>query len=214
MTGWTVILPVKPWALAKSRLELGHDDRTRLARAFCLDVLDVVTTAHSVDRVIVVTAEAELGAIARRAGAAVVADRPLLAGGMLNRAVDAGRRRSQIMSPDAPTVVVPSDLAALTVDVLDDALRVLSSADRSFVPDTSGAGTTLLATTCPALLVSAYGPQSARRHASAGYRPVVDVDIRCRRDVDTAIDLAEARRLGTGHHTAAALERVMLRVSA
>jgi 2-phospho-L-lactate guanylyltransferase len=210
VTGWTVILPVKPWALAKSRLELPQDERTQMARAFSLDVLDVVTSAPAVAQVIVVTADAELEAIARRVGATVLIDRPMRDRGMLNRAVDEGRRWALVVSPNAPTVVVPGDLAALTGPAFDDALRRLGTADRSFVPDSSGTGTTLLSADRPDRLISAYGRQSAQRHSAAGFRPTADVDDRCRRDVDTAIDLEEARRLGAGPHTAAALSVVKL----
>ncbi|MCD9198928.1 2-phospho-L-lactate guanylyltransferase [Aeromicrobium wangtongii] len=208
MTGWTAVVPVKPWGLAKSRLDLPDDDRMRLARAFSLDVLDVVLAAASVDRVVVVTAEAELGAIARRRGAAVLTDRPMLARGLLNRAVDAGRQWAKINAAGAPIVVVPGDLAALDAGVLDATLGLLAQQERAFVPDASGMGTTLLAAARPELLIPAYGERSAMHHSDAGYRAVPQVDKRCRRDVDTAADLAEARALGVGPHTIAALEQM------
>nr|MCW2728453.1 hypothetical protein [Aeromicrobium sp.] len=135
MTGWTAVLPVKPWGLAKSRLDLLDDDRVRIARAFSLDVLDVLLAAKNVERVVVVTAEIELGGLARAAGAAVVEDRPMLARGLLNHAVDAGRRWAQVNAPAAPVVVVPGDLPALTADLLDETVEVLAGEERSFVPD-------------------------------------------------------------------------------
>lgn len=205
MTGWTAIMPVKPWGLAKSRLDLHDDDRMRLARAFSLDVLDVVLAAEQVDRVVVVTAENELGAIARNAGAIVVVDRPMLARGLLNRAIDSARQWAKVNTPSAPLVVVPGDLAALTASVLDETLTLLAAHERSFVPDAFGMGTTLLAASRPELLVPAYGPRSSLHHSDAGYRAMPHVDHRARRDVDTAADLAEARRLGVGPHTTAAL---------
>jgi 2-phospho-L-lactate guanylyltransferase len=207
MTGWTAIVPVKPWGLAKSRLDLPDDDRVRLARAFSLDVLDAVLGAASVDRVVVVTAETELAAIARRRGAVVVTDRPMLARGLLNRAVESGRQWAKVHTPTAPVVVVPGDLAALTAGVLDTTLALLATEERAFVPDASGIGTTLLAVARPELLVPSYGERSALHHSDAGYRPVPHVDKRCRRDVDTAADLAQARALGVGPHTAEALQQ-------
>lgn len=208
MTGWTAVVPVKPWGLAKSRLDLHDDDRMRLARAFSLDVLDVVLAARSVDRVVVVTAENELGAIARNAGATVVVDRPMLARGLLNPAIDSARQWAQVNAADAPLVVVPGDLAALTAPVLDETLAELGGQERSFVPDASGRGTTLLAASRPELVVPAYGPRSAMHHSDAGYRAMPHLDHRVRRDVDTAADLAEARRLGVGPHTTAALDEM------
>lgn len=208
MTGWTAIVPVKPWGLAKSRLDLRDDDRTRLARAFSLDVLDVVLATAGIDRVVVVTAENELGAIARGSGAIVVVDRPMLDRGLLNRAVDAGRQWAQVNATDSPLVVVPGDLAALTAELLDETLDLLAAEERSFIPDASGMGTTLLAAARPDRVVPAYGPRSALHHSDAGHRAMPHVDHRVRRDVDTAADLAEARRLGVGPHTAAALSAV------
>jgi 2-phospho-L-lactate guanylyltransferase len=208
VSGWTAVVPVKPWGLAKSRLDVPGDDRVRLARAFSLDVLDVVLAAGSVDRVVVVTAETELGSIARRAGAAVLTDRPMLARGLLNRAVDNGRQWAKVNASDAPIVVVPGDLAALNAEVLDATLALLAEQERAFVPDASGMGTTLLAAARPELLIPAYGERSAVHHSDAGYRAVSLVDKRSRRDVDTAADLAEARALGVGPHTIAALQQM------
>ncbi|MRJ75032.1 2-phospho-L-lactate guanylyltransferase [Aeromicrobium sp. SMF47] len=208
MTGWTAVVPVKPWGLAKSRLDLPGEERMQLARAFSLDVLDVVLAAEHVDRVVVVTAETQLGTIARRAGAHVIVDRPMLARGLLNRAIDAGRQWAQVHAPAAPFVVVPGDLPALTAQLLDDALELLAAHERSFVPDASGMGTTLLAVARPALMTPSYGHRSALLHSDAGFRPTPDVDPRCRRDVDTAADLAQARHLGVGPHTTAALAQM------
>lgn len=208
MTGWTAVVPVKPWGLAKSRLDLPDADRVRLARAFSLDVLDVVLAAESVERVVVVTAEAELGATARRQGAAVITDRPMLARGLLNRAIDAGRQWAKVNAADAPIVVVPGDLVALSAEILDATLAVLAADERAFVPDASGMGTTLLAAARPELLIPSYGERSAVHHSDAGYRAVPHVDKRCRRDVDTATDLAQARELGVGPHTIAALQQM------
>ncbi|MDP9027112.1 MAG: 2-phospho-L-lactate guanylyltransferase, partial [Actinomycetota bacterium] len=51
---WTVIIPVKPAASAKSRLGLGPE----LARAIALDTVAAVVACEAVLRVIVVTADA------------------------------------------------------------------------------------------------------------------------------------------------------------
>nr|MCW2728108.1 hypothetical protein [Aeromicrobium sp.] len=114
----------------------------------------------------------------------------------------------QVNAPAAPVVVVPGDLPALTADLLDETVEVLAGEERSFVPDASGMGTTLLAAARPALVASAYGDRSALLHSDAGYRPMPHVDVRCRRDVDTAADLAQARHLGVGPHTTAALDQM------
>jgi 2-phospho-L-lactate guanylyltransferase len=133
---------------------------------------------------------------------------------LLNRAIESGRQWAHIHAPDAPLVVVPGDLAALTADVLDQTLALLATEERTFVPDACGRGTSLLAAARPELLVPSYGDQSALRHAEAGFRPAAPVDKRCRRDVDTAADLAEARLLGVGPHTIAALDAMASAIGA
>lgn len=209
--GYTAIIPVKPWALAKSRLDVAPDVRIELARAFALDVLAAVLDATAVERVVVVTAEAELRARLAGAGVTLVLDRPLVVPDSLNEAVSKGRSWAAARRPQAPLVVVPGDLPSLTSEALDEALDLMRGMTRSFVPDASGAGTTLLAANVPGALRAVYGPHSARRHSSAGARAVVDVDPSVRRDVDTTNDLQLARLMGLGPHTTDAVGRAVLR---
>ncbi|KAA1379877.1 2-phospho-L-lactate guanylyltransferase [Aeromicrobium fastidiosum] len=203
----TVIVPVKPWALSKSRL--GVDARRAdLARAFALDVLEQVGNASSVGQLVIVSAEVELGSVARGHGAVLLTDRPMLAPNMLNVAIDRGRRWAMSRRPDAPVVVVPADLAALTAVALDSALTAMSEYQRAFVPDASDRGTTLSWAHDPALLLTQYGHDSAKRHVHDGVKAVRHVDPRVRQDVDTREDLREVRRLGVGQHTQAVLREL------
>lgn len=206
----TAIVPIKPWALAKSRLNVGEASRPGFARAFALDVLAQVAESERVDQLVIVTAERDLGTTARKLGAVVLADRPMLSRDMLNVAVDAGRRWVMSRRPADGVVVVPADLAAMTAQTLDDAIERLSQHDVAFVPDLSGRGTTLTWARDAARLRPFYGRDSAAKHAQDGAQQVVDVDVRVRRDVDHAIDLMEARRLGVGRHTLRALETLDL----
>lgn len=200
----TVIIPVKPWALSKSRL--GVDGRrVELARAFALDVLEQVGIASSVGQLVIISAEVELGSIARSHGAVLLTDRPMLAPNMLNVAIDRGRRWAMSRRPDAPVVVVPADLAALTAVALDSAITAMSGYERAFVPDASDHGTTLSWAHDPKLLLTQYGHDSAKRHVREGIKAVRHVDPRVRQDVDTREDLREARRLKVGQHTQAVL---------
>lgn len=207
MTAWTAIVPVKPWRLAKSRLGLPDHQRVALARAFALDVLETVAEA-GVARIVVVTAEESLALHARSMGATVLRDRPLMAPGMLNCAIDQGRRRAAHDARAHPVVVVPSDLPAMTPAVLAQTLHELASHDKGHVPDASGVGTTLLAAARPSLLVPLYGTNSCRRHDADGSFMVPHVDPRVRRDVDLQSDLAEATRLGLARHTADCVESI------
>ncbi|WP_229052368.1 2-phospho-L-lactate guanylyltransferase [Aeromicrobium sp. Leaf350] len=199
MSGWTAVIPVKPWRLGKSRLHSSR--RITLARAFALDTLEATAATPSVGRVVVVSSEAGLILPARSLGAAIVADHPLKGAGGLAAAVDLGRRWAVSRFPGEPIVVVPADLPCLTPEVLDGVLAEAAEPATSFVPDAQGDGTTLLAARIPRVLPIAYGPGSADLHRAAGAHPLFDVDPRARRDVDTVLDLQAAAQLGTGRHT-------------
>lgn len=195
--GWTAIVPVKPWRLAKSRLAVPGRDRAEVARALSLDTIETVHHSDIVERIVVVSVEVELAvAVSRLSKVVVRQDRPMLAVDMLNPAVDQGRWWAQSEAPESPVVVVPADLAALTTDVLDCALARLAEHERAHVPDLRGGGTTLLAARQPLRLESRYGVDSARMHAERGSVPVLDVDPRVRLDVDDVEDLKAARRWG------------------
>ena len=164
----TAVLPVKPWALSKSRLRLGDADRRLLARAFALDVLEAITASTVIDRLVVVTAEPELGGVASRLGAVVLADRPLVSPEALDIAVDAGRRWAMAHFPTSGVIVLPSDLPALTSLVLDHAVSRMAKYRQAYVPDSSGFGTTVVWARTPEQLHTTYGTNSAMRHSTAG----------------------------------------------
>lgn len=206
MTVWTAIVPVKPWGLAKSRLELREDHRAALARAFALDVLDTLVATPVIARIVVVTTEDALVDHAQALGAMVVRDPPLMTAGLLNRSVETAREWAQFDAAEDPIVVVPADLPALTVAVVTQTLELLHPHRRSHVPDTSGQGTTLLAATRPALLRASYGPGSARRHLAGGSVAVSGADPRARRDVDDLIDLQAVVDLGVAVNTRRVVE--------
>jgi len=197
----TVIVPVKPWRLAKSRLDLGRDARERLARAFALDVVAAVAASPLVGRLVIVSAEAELASEGRRHGAVVLADRPLLTPTPLTAAIEQGRGWALAHRPGAPVVVVPADLPALTTSVFDEVVRRAARFRSAFVPDAAGLGTTIAWSQCARRLRPRYGPNSAARHRAIGSVGLVGADLRARIDVDTRDDLSEARRLGLGPRT-------------
>ena len=208
-TDVTVVIPVKPWSLSKSRLKLPHGDREELARAFALDVIDAVTASRLVGQVVFVTAEREINKVAASNGAVVLSDRPLLSPDGLNMAIDSGRRWAMIARPNCNMVVVPADLPSMTTAAFDQALGLLRRHAMAFAPDAQGQGTSLTWVKAPHLLRTSYGSKSAARHSKQGFRAVWDIDVRARRDVDTRSDLAEARSLGVGPHTAAAVAQLL-----
>ena len=80
MTGaglsWSIVVPVKRFAVAKTRLDVDPAVRGELALALAADTVAAVLAAELVERVVVVTDEPTAAAAARRLGATVVADEP------------------------------------------------------------------------------------------------------------------------------------------
>lgn len=211
MNGQTVVVPVKPWGLAKSRLRVAPAVRERLARGFALDVLEVLVNTPGVDHLVVVTTQIEMRSLAQRHGAMVLSDPSTMSTDGLNGAVLRARNWLIARRPSSPVVVVPSDLPSLTVPVLSSALELLSEHERAFIPDAAGIGTTLLSAAAADDLRPSYGRHSARRHTLDGSRPVPEVDVRLRQDVDTMHDLARAALLGLVSHTSEVVSEGMPR---
>src|ERR1700744_2016348 len=74
---WTVLLPVKVLARAKSRLAAPAGARRReLALAFASDTVTAVLACPEVARVVVVTSDPAAGPLLAALGAVIVADEP------------------------------------------------------------------------------------------------------------------------------------------
>ncbi len=196
---WTVILPIKGGSQAKTRLAALGERRRVVAAAVAADTITAVAGSSRVARIIVVTADDDVRAMADRFGAFAVAD----PGRGLNEAVTAAlqtapsHRPSAVLLADVPAVW-PDDIAA----ALDACAAALADgATRAVVPDAQGEGTVLLAAAYPAAVRPNFGLGSAHRHMAGG-AVVLDVALpRLRRDVDTPEDLAAALDLGAGQAT-------------
>jgi 2-phospho-L-lactate guanylyltransferase len=203
---FTAVLPIKSWTHAKSRL---HEDpivRHAFARALLKDTLAAVLDAGIVVRTVVVTPDAGVAEYARFVGAEVVADRTRARGDALNDAVARGADWARKRFPRRPIAVLPGDLPALTGPDLSGVLRSAAVHDLAFCPDAAGHGTTLVVARTPALLRTAYGPDSARRHRELGAVEMADVPPGVRRDIDVLGDLAGARDIGLGRNTSQVVE--------
>ncbi|MFF2122850.1 2-phospho-L-lactate guanylyltransferase [Kitasatospora sp. NPDC058184] len=208
--GWSLVLPLKPLALAKSRLApYAGPHRADLALSFALDTVAAALATPDVDRVLVVTRDAEAGARLAALGALVVADEP---GGGLNRALAHGAAAALALAPRAPLAALSADLPALRPAELARVLGTVPPDGRAFLPDSPGLGTTLLACTPGRPLSPAFGDGSRARHAAGGALELRLPDVESvRRDVDTGTDLGEAAALGLGPHTSALFARLSLR---
>jgi 2-phospho-L-lactate guanylyltransferase len=192
------VVPVKRFAVAKSRLALPDAVRERVAAAMAADTVAAATAAATVQAVVVVTddprARDDLGAL----GATVVPDRPAAG---LNDALRFGIETARAAGAVA-VATLSADLPALRATDLDAALA--SVVDLAVVADRAGTGTTLLAAAAVQDLQPAYGDGSLARHVAAGARDLSpDVGPRLRTDVDVRDDLLAAARLGLGAATQA-----------
>lgn len=191
---FAVLVPLKRPDRAKTRLaRSGVSQHQRLAVAFAWDTIAAAAASPVVAGVWVVTDAADLVP----ANAHHLADE---GGGDLNQALAraaAAIRRSQ---PSLGIAALCADLPALVSDDLTDALTACG-ADRSFVADKAGTGTTLLIAPTGTDLAPAFGDGSAGRHERSGAVALADTLATLRLDVDTAEDLAHAREVGVGRHT-------------
>jgi 2-phospho-L-lactate/phosphoenolpyruvate guanylyltransferase len=196
--GWTVVVPVKPAAIGKSRLAgaAGGVDRASLARAIALDT---IAAAARVTRVVVVTDDADVAAGARGIGAVVVAEGEA-------RGLDAAVATGIGASGGGPRAALLGDLPALRSAGLAEALSRAAAHERAVVADAEGTGSTLVTARAGVAWASSFGDGSFARHLGLGCTPLdLPADSTLRRDVDTAGQLDAARRLGLGPRTTALL---------
>lgn len=204
-TRWDLIVPVKQTTLAKTRLT-GYDrpTRRRLALSFALDTVAAALASSAVRAVTVVTNDDE-AALFVDLGAAVVPDAPDAG---LNPALVHAGQAIRAGRADADLAAISSDLPALTPEVLARALGSVHGVP-GFVADAHGVGTTLVAVPHGHPWSPRFGPHSRAAHRAIGWHEVDDTGLaRLRRDVDTPVDLWDARRLGIGAHTRATLASI------
>src|SRR5580693_7870094 len=219
--GWTVLLPVKVLAQAKSRLAvLAGERRLELALALASDTVSAVVACPEVARVIVVTTDPVAGPRLSSLGALIVPEARPVADGrdsrqsawpspdgsqhQLNAALLHGAAVAARRWPGTGLAALTADLPALRPAELAAALRAASDvAGPVFVPDAAGVGTTMYAVATAGQFRPMYGGASRARHAAGGATELVLGGIAgLRQDVDTPDDLRAAVALGVGPRTA------------
>lgn len=168
-----------------------------------LDVATAAVGCPAVSHVVVVADRAGIEAIEASglAGIDTLED----PGGGLNAAILAG-----VCDASGPVAALLADVPCATPRALDFALA--ACADRpAIVSDAEGIGTTLLGAPHAADLQPRFGPRSRAAHVAAGARDIADapsgVLAGMRRDVDSEVDLWDARRIGVGVFTQAVIDR-------
>jgi len=198
---WSVLMPVKVLARAKSRLAgLAGPRRGDLALALACDTVTAVLGADAVARVIVITDDQVATAALTALGALVVPDEPRDG---LNAALRHGAGYASARWPADGTAALSADLPALRPEQISRALRAAAAWPTAFVADAAGDGTTLYTAVPGAAFRPSFGLASRARHAAGGaVELVLDGIAGLRRDVDTPSDLRGAVTLGLGPHSA------------
>jgi 2-phospho-L-lactate/phosphoenolpyruvate guanylyltransferase len=197
---FAVLVPVKPPAIAKSRLApLGDEARRDLASAFATDSVAALLSCPAVARVLVVTDDHLLARAMSDLGADVIPDGTSDLNGTLVQAAAEMHRRD----PALRLAAVCADLPALRPLEVASALAAAAPRGMSFVADQQRIGTTVVVASDVETFRPAFGTGSRAEHIAAGAHEIDAVDIpSVRRDVDDPADLAEALALGVGPRTA------------
>jgi 2-phospho-L-lactate guanylyltransferase len=208
---WSIVVPVKRPEHAKTRLaEALGERRPSVARAFAADTVIAAMAVTDVNDVIVVTDDEQTTAQLRQLGATVIADTPH---GGLNAALRHGAAAARARRPSAPVAAISADLPALRPAELERVLAAAAQQRVSFVPDAAGVGTTIYACKPGVPFAPRFGGRSRAAHRAAGAIELDLADIpSVRRDVDTAVDLWDAIRLGLGSWTASIVELLDIRL--
>ncbi|MFQ6145607.1 2-phospho-L-lactate guanylyltransferase [Streptomyces seoulensis] len=207
---WTLVIPLKPLARAKSRLAdtAGDGLRPALALAFAQDTVAAALASPAVADVAVVTDDALAGRELAALGARIVPDAP---GAGLNAALAHGAAAVRAVRPAGPVAALNADLPALRPGELARVLAAAAAFPRAFLADAAGVGTTLLAAAPERELRPAFGGASRLRHRASG---AVELDLDAvdsvRQDVDTGADLRAALALGAGPRTTAAASHLLI----
>jgi 2-phospho-L-lactate guanylyltransferase len=186
------ILPVKSPQNAKQRLKevLAVEQRETLARMLYTQTLTALCQAEGIDRVVVVTCDAEVAAHARRSGALVFEENEQVshsvsADAACLRAMELGASTVLLVPIDVPTVT-PTDFSQLAASARPGVI---------VVPSSDGAGTNALVRTPPDCIESRFGPGSFRAHLDQARSKGLPVDVLripgLMFDIDTPEDVAQ-----------------------
>lgn len=198
METWTAIVPIRSLHTGKSRLT-GRPDLFALTESFARDVLAACANCPEIDEVIVVTSDPQVVELAEQCGGRGLLQAPPEG---INEAVAQGRAASR---EGSPVVAILGDTPCLTGAVLTTVLAAATEHDVSFVADTAGTGSTIWCSRIPGA-TSHFGHHSRAHHRAMGAVELGSDQrgehwLRARRDVDTAIDLWDAQRIGVGPAT-------------
>jgi 2-phospho-L-lactate guanylyltransferase len=164
MTTWAII-PVKPLFDSKRRLAhlLSAAERADLIHSFLDELLAALNETHGIDRVLVVSGDRSVLALAEKYGAALLVEAEPLG---LNAAVSHGIAHAGAQGATA-ALILPADLPFARTTDIEAMLRPLGTAQRPFVAltgDEDEEGTNALLLAPPGDFTFHYGPGSFAAH--------------------------------------------------
>jgi 2-phospho-L-lactate guanylyltransferase len=189
---WAIV-PLKPLLRGKSRLAgvLNSEEREALAAKMFRHTLEVLTTSRMIAGVIVISRDTKALALAREFNVNTVVES---GAPELNSALLRASEVVRLKGGDG-VLVVPADLPLVTVDAVDEVVRLGKyHAMVVVVPDRAEDGTNMMLVTPPGYIPFAYGPGSFNRHLAlaekAGATAVIHRSPGLGLDLDTPDDLA------------------------
>jgi 2-phospho-L-lactate/phosphoenolpyruvate guanylyltransferase len=161
----TAVVPVKRFAVAKSRLAPGVEEtrKPQLVAAMVADVLEAIGEARLVERTIVVSHEPRAAELAAAAGAELLSD--------FEDASHSAAALAGIVAAEAAgaecVALLPGDCPLLDPRELDKMLTGVPDPYVAVIPDRHGTGTNALVLAPPSAIEPAFGEGSRERHVAA-----------------------------------------------
>lgn len=186
----SVIIPVKSFSGAKSRLGLSSETKEQLCRIMLEEVLHTVTTSSAVDSTIIVSKDQAVFEIARKFNVIEIKDRHESG---VNTAVGLADKYLS-KSPDA-SLVLPQDIPFMKVQDIDFLLRFQTPAPCVLiVPSRRYDGTNALFRSPADLMETHYDEDSYKIHLDVGRTKTSNTSLvsvrRIMMDIDDDADLA------------------------
>ncbi|HEY6571382.1 MAG TPA: 2-phospho-L-lactate guanylyltransferase [Candidatus Limnocylindrales bacterium] len=184
-----VVIPVRAFEGAKSRLGavLDAEERRDLVERLLRRAVTAARETPGVTRVVVVSPDPEVLAIAKAAGALPIAQR--------SRGLNPALQEARTAADADRLLIIPADLPAVSAGALAQVLAAGDAAGRPSVvlaPDRHGRGTNALLLDPPDVIDPAFGGDSRAGHAwlaSSAEAAFVEVPDVLGLDVDTPDDL-------------------------
>jgi 2-phospho-L-lactate guanylyltransferase len=187
----TAVVPVKRFAVAKSRLAPGVEEtrKPELVAAMVADVLEAIASARLVERTIVVSQEPRAVELAAAAGADLLSD--------FDDASHSAAALAGIAAAEAAgagcVALLPGDCPLLDPRELDKMLTGVPDHYVAVIPDRHGTGTNALVLAPPSAIEPSFGEGSRERHVAAARAAGVPYGVEELRslglDLDTPADI-------------------------